>query len=89
MPWPFFRAFFFRQFSLIVFVIFASHDRFFASSNTSAVQKNLVALGCWLPSGLSSPQDTNTGMSCTWQPSTQAACSTVSRAGQCPTKAKN
>ena len=42
-----------------------------------------------LPRGFSKRDETSAGMSCGWQLSTQAACSTVSRAGPCQSSLKN
>ena len=73
----------------MVCVIFASHARSLAISLTSAVEKNLTPFCGGFPSGLSRRDEMRIGTSCALQPSTQAACSTVSRAGACPTNLKN
>jgi hypothetical protein len=52
-------------------------------------EKNLIPFCGGLPKGLSKRVAIRIGTSCGWQPSTQAACSTVSRAGGRPTNAKN
>ena len=70
----------------MVCVIFASQARSLAISVTSAVEKNLIPFCGGFPSGFSRRDAIRIGTSCGWQPSTQAACSTVSRAGGCPTK---
>lgn len=64
-----------------VLVTLESHERSLASSKTSDVAKNLMPLGGGLPSGFSNRDDTRIGTSCGWQPSVQAVCSTVRRAG--------
>ena len=81
-------AFFVFQCRQTVFVILASHARSRVSSTTSAVEKYLVPFGGGCPSGRRSFAATKTGISCVWQFSTHAACSTVSRAGGCPSRAR-
>ena len=73
----------------MVCVIFASHARSFAISVTSAVEKNLIAFCGGFPRGLNRRDEISIGTSCGWHPSTQAACSTVSRAGRLPSNARN
>ena len=82
------RAFFVFQCWQTVFVILASHARSRVSSRTSAVEKYLVPFGGGCPSGRRSLAATKTGISCDWQFNTHAACSTLSRAGGCPIRAR-
>jgi len=89
MRCSFFRKFFSRQCCATVFVSLASQVRSFASSRISAVAKNLTLLGAGLPNGFSSRAITRIATSYAWQLSTQAACSAVSRAGGCPSSARN
>lgn len=84
----FLRAFFFCQCWQTVFVILASHERSFAKSSTSAVEKYFVPLGGGLPKGRSNRAATRIGMSCVWQLRTHAVCSTVSRAGGWPSSVR-
>src|SRR5437867_2243596 len=61
-----------------------SHAGSFVDSSTTAQAKYFIPFAGGLPSGFKSRAATSTGMSCGWQFRIHAACSTVSRAGSCP-----
>jgi len=86
-PSPFLRFFCFQCW-LTALVTLASQVRSLVSSRISVVAKYLTLLGCGLPSGFSSRATTSTGTSCGWQFNTHAVCSTVNRAGSCPSRFK-